>query len=68
MPHRLRRRHPRSDPNGTDLSEAQLAELGFNDSSIHTDFMIGGPEVDVDGIETGGTVALILRDDVWQLT
>ena len=55
-------------PNGTELSEAELDELGFNNSSIHTDFMIGGPEVEVDGIETGGTAVPILRDDVWQLT
>ena len=55
-------------PNGTDLSEAELAELGFNTSSIHTDFMIGGPEVEVDGIETGGTAVPILRGDVWQLS
>jgi aminopeptidase len=42
-------------------------ELGINDSSIHTDFMIGGPEVDVDGVTTAGDVVPLLRDDVWQL-
>ena len=38
---------------------------GINESTVHTDFMIGGPEVDVDGVHvaTARTVPL-LRDDV----
>jgi aminopeptidase len=40
---------------------------GVNVSSVHTDFMIGGPEVDVDAVLRDGTVVPILRDDVWQL-
>jgi aminopeptidase len=40
---------------------------GVNVSTVHTDFMIGGPEVDVDAVLRDGTVLPLLRNDVWQL-
>jgi aminopeptidase len=40
---------------------------GVNDSTVHTDFMVGGPEIDVDAVLRDGTVVPLLRDDVWQL-
>jgi aminopeptidase len=47
-----------SDPN---------AEGANIQSTVHTDFMIGGPEVAVDALTRDGQTVPLLRDDVWQL-
>ena len=38
-----------------------------NESEIHIDFMIGGPEVDVDGITDDGETVPVLRGGAWQV-
>jgi aminopeptidase len=50
------------------LSPDETRERGANVSTVHTDFMIGGRDVSVDGIRSDGTRVPILREDVWQLT
>jgi aminopeptidase len=40
---------------------------GLNVATVHTDFMIGGPELSVDGVTAEGGRIPILREDVWQL-
>ena len=50
-----------------ELTPEQLANLGYNDSVVHTDFMIGGPDVEVDGLEPGGTAVPLLRAEEWLL-
>ena len=41
---------------------------GMNVSNVHTDFMIGGPELSIDGITKDGKRVPILREDQWQLS
>jgi aminopeptidase len=38
-----------------------------NDSSVHVDFMIGSPELDVDGLTRDGEVVPLLRSGAWQI-
>jgi aminopeptidase len=58
---------PQTLAEGDDLTSEERLERGVNVSDVHTDFMIGGPEVDVDGLDAEGTATPVLRGDVWQL-
>lgn len=50
------------------LKPDELRARGVNHSAIHTDFMIGAPEVEVDGVARDGREIEILRNDRWLLS
>ena len=39
----------------------------INESQVHIDFMIGSPELEVDGITAAGERVPVLRRGAWQL-
>jgi aminopeptidase len=52
---------------GSELTPDERLARGINQSTVHTDLMIGGPDVDVDGVTAGGDEVPLLRGDTWQL-
>ena len=50
--------HPVDDP---------VEKARVNQSVVHVDFMIGSPELDVDGITTDGRTVPVLRNGAWQI-
>ena len=47
--------------------EAAEDKARINESAIHVDFMIGSPELDVDGLTAAGDAVPLLRGGVWQV-
>jgi aminopeptidase len=50
-----------------EASPEERFDKGVNHSSIHTDFMIGSDELEVDGVTKDGEAVPILRSGAWQL-
>ncbi|MBT9386460.1 aminopeptidase [Pseudooceanicola sp. CBS1P-1] len=50
---------------GASLSAEQIAAQGGNSSMIHVDWMIGGPDTDIDGIRADGTRVPVFRKGEW---
>ena len=51
----------------SELSPEERLEAGISDSATHTDFMVGSPELEIDGLAQDGTAVPILRGTEWQL-
>jgi aminopeptidase len=52
---------------GLELTGEQLFERGLNTSTVHTDVVVGGPGVHVEGRTGDGRVVPIITDDTWIL-
>jgi aminopeptidase len=50
---------------GASFPKATNFRPGGNESTVHADLMIGGPNIDVDGLDRTGRATPLLRDDVW---
>jgi len=57
--------YPTCYEGGQQLEDGQLESLGINVSITHVDFMIGGPEMDIDGVLPDGKVQPIFRKGNW---
>jgi aminopeptidase len=58
---------PFSVEGGVAMTSDQLFDLGINRSTVHTDVVVGGPGVSVDGVTRDGRRVSIVDDDRWVL-
>ena len=40
---------------------------GFNRANEHVDFMVGGPEIEIDAVLADGSIVPLIREEEWQL-
>jgi aminopeptidase len=57
--------YPDAIVGGEEMSEAEFTANGGNKSMIHTDFMVGSEQLDIDGIRADGTRQPIMRKGEW---
>jgi aminopeptidase len=50
---------------GADMTDEEFASAGGNKSLVHTDFMIGSAEMDIDGITLDGRHEPVMRAGEW---
>lgn len=50
---------------GSDMTEEELISKGANFSLIHTDFMVGGPELNITAYEKNGAITELFKNGNW---
>jgi aminopeptidase len=50
---------------GENMSDEEFNAAGGNTSRVHSDFMIGSPEMDVDGLTASGSTEPLMRGGEW---
>lgn len=59
--------YPDAVEGGRDLDSDALLALGCNESRVHTDFMIGGPQINVDGVTRDGRTLRLIEQGTFRL-
>jgi aminopeptidase len=54
-------------PGAEGLDRDGLLAAGINVSGNHVDFMVGGPGLEIDGLDAGGRPTPVIRDETWVL-
>jgi aminopeptidase len=52
---------------GEDMTDEEFAAHGGNKSLLHTDFMIGSGELDIDGVRADGSREAVMRAGEWAI-
>ncbi len=52
---------------GNEMTKDEKKEAGMNQSIIHVDFMVGGPELSVTGVKADGSLVPVLKDGNWAI-
>ncbi|WP_456824555.1 aminopeptidase [Cellulomonas sp. P5_E12] len=60
--------YPTTFEGARELDPAQRVEAGLNQSPTHVDVVIGGPEVEIDGLDVNGGAVSIVAGGEFALT
>jgi aminopeptidase len=52
---------------GDEMTDEQFERAGGNRSATHVDFMIGSPELDIDGVRDDGSTEPLMRKGTWAI-